>query len=275
MHRAIRVRVGGTINKALLDVLFASEKRKNMLLMLKDGPVEITSLLCDLNASRQALLPQAKVLEENYLVSKDGQSYELTSIGALILERMLPAIGTVNVLEENVDYWGSHDLDFIPEYLLRRLDELDPCTIIEPDIYNIFELNEEFIETSKKSEYVNSFISFLHPDHLQIFLDLMDRDIDASLIVSENLFQKLREEYNDDFRELILTKSVKLFLYKDKMDLVSFSINDHCSVMRLLTKSYEYDSKQLVCKGQKALEWGQELFEYYRKRSVPVTSFEK
>ncbi len=246
-----------------------------MLLMLKDGPVDMKSLLCGLNTSRQALLPQAKVLEETHLVSKNGQSYELTSIGELILDRMLPAIGTVNVLEENVDYWGSHDLDFIPGYLLKRLEELDPCTLIEPDIYNIFELNEEFIETSKKSEYVNSFVSFLHPDHLQIFLDLMDRDIDASLIVSEKLFEKIREEYFEDFRELLSTDSVKLFIYKDKMDLVSFSINDHCSVMRLLTKSHEYDSKQLVCKGQNALEWGQELFEYYRKRSVPVTSFKK
>jgi predicted transcriptional regulator len=43
-----------------------------------------------LNTTRQALLPRVRTLEDHYLVSHDRDTYELTSIGKLIVDEMIP-----------------------------------------------------------------------------------------------------------------------------------------------------------------------------------------
>lgn len=259
------------MNKSLIDVLFASEKRKNMLLMLREGPVEMSSLLDSLNTNRQSLLPQAKMLEENHLVSKKDDTYELTTIGYLMVGRMEPLLGTLDVFGSDVDYWGTHNLGFIPPHLLERISEIESCTIVEPKVSNIFDLNRDFLEESMRSKSFSSFVSFLHPDYIQIFYNLFNGGVDSTFIMSDKLFEKLKLDHYDNFKKILLTRSINFFVYKKEMDLVSFSQNDHCLILRLLTKDNEYDSKQLVCRGPRAMKWGDDFFEYYKQQSIPIT----
>ena len=69
----------------LLDVLFKSEKRKNELLLLQDGPMDMETILTSLGTTRQSLLPQLKILVQHHLISKKDDTYELTTIGNLLL----------------------------------------------------------------------------------------------------------------------------------------------------------------------------------------------
>ena len=46
------------MKKSLIDVLFMSEKRKRVLLLLQDGTKEMEDILKSLDTTRQALLPQ-------------------------------------------------------------------------------------------------------------------------------------------------------------------------------------------------------------------------
>ena len=73
------------MKKTLIDVIFASEKRKAVLLLLKEEPKETQDILKSLDTTRQALLPQMKVLEEHHLVSHYNDTYELTTIGKPLL----------------------------------------------------------------------------------------------------------------------------------------------------------------------------------------------
>lgn len=127
------------MKKALLYVVFASEKRKNVLLLLQDGPQEMGYLLRSLDTTRQALLPQMRVLEEHYLVTNDKDIYELTNVGKLITEKMSHPLKMTDVLDVDVEYLGTHKLDFIPSHLLKRLDKLGPCNLITIALHEIFE----------------------------------------------------------------------------------------------------------------------------------------
>jgi predicted transcriptional regulator len=51
------------------------------LIILQEGPTEMENLLKYLETTRQALLPQTKILEDNYLVTHYNDTYELTIIG--------------------------------------------------------------------------------------------------------------------------------------------------------------------------------------------------
>lgn len=59
----------------LLDVLFASEKRRSVLLLLQDESKEMDFFLKSLDMTRQSLLPQIKVLEEHHLISHHKDTY--------------------------------------------------------------------------------------------------------------------------------------------------------------------------------------------------------
>ena len=61
------------MNSSLLDLILFSEKRKDFLLLLKEGPKSIEEILEKLQVSRTALLPQIKKLKEENLVIHENE----------------------------------------------------------------------------------------------------------------------------------------------------------------------------------------------------------
>ena len=102
------------MKKPLLDVLFASEKRKQVILQLKDGAKEMEDILSTLDTTRNALLPQIRMLEEHYLVSHSQDAYELTILGKMVADQITPLIDTVETFDSDIEYWGTHNIDFLP-----------------------------------------------------------------------------------------------------------------------------------------------------------------
>ncbi|MDW7731571.1 MAG: winged helix-turn-helix domain-containing protein [Methanolobus sp.] len=260
------------MKKNLLDVIFASDKRKNVLLLLQDGPLEMEFLLNSLHTSRQALLPQIRMLEDHKLLCKNtGDVYELTVIGKLIVREMVPLLGLVDVLDKNIDYWGTHDLGFIPPHLLKRLNQLQPSTVIEPELSVIYEINRDFKEKARESKSMTSFTTFLFPDYTSFLSELKDLEVEMSLIITNELFQKIKKENYEFLRTFVTEGHGKLFLYSEDVHVVSFSQNDHCILFRLFYKDGNFDNKVLMVHGPKALGWGKELFEHCKQNSMPVT----
>lgn len=125
----------------LLGVLFTSEKRKNVILLLRDGPQEMDFILSCLSTSRQALLPQMKILKKRKLLCQSDDVYGLTSIGKLIADKMKPLLDLIETVDENSHYLKTHKVDGIPEPFLRRLHEIKNFVLFEPSHINSHELN--------------------------------------------------------------------------------------------------------------------------------------
>jgi len=258
------------MKKALLDILFMSEKRKNTLLLLKDGPQEMEYLLKRLDTTRQALLPQIRVLEEHYLVTHDKDTYRLTPIGKLIIKDTIPILDVLDVIEENIEYWGTHKLDFISPQLLERIDKLKGCTVIELPLHEIFEENKQFTEGAKKSKTVYTITSYAFPNFEKILSQLIANNVSISVIVTKELFEKLVIEHFSKIKELIEVPNIRLYIYPHTLDFLQISINDYNVLLELLTKEGNYDNKNVICSNESALEWGKDLFEYYLEKSVLI-----
>jgi predicted transcriptional regulator len=258
------------MKKALLDVLFKSEKRKHVLLLLKDEARGMEDLLSSLNTTRQALLPQIKVLEENYLVSRDRDTYELTTIGKLIVDEMIPFLSTLEVLDD-IDYWGTRKLDFIPPHLFKRINELQKCEIIRPSSVDVHDLNKTVMKTSYMSEFQRALCTFYHPDFPKFFSGLMQNNADVYLITTPEVFDKLRTERIADFEELLKNELFHFYVCSLKMDFLAIVFNNYHLLMRPLKSDGEIDSNHILCSNPPALEWANELFEYYLKESVLIT----
>lgn len=256
--------------RPLIDVIFMSEKRKNLLLLLRNGPRKMEEILETLDVTRHAMLPQIKILSQSGLVIKARDICRLTEMGEIIVDDMVPLMGTIDALEGNYHYWAEHDLSPIPIHLLRRIRELRGCHILEPDLNDMFELNKELVEQALGSSFIMGATSFLHPAFPSFLLDLVEKGIDVSIIMSENALEKHIQEYKYELETFLVSKGGKLFVYPGDMELASLFVTDEFLMMCLFDKNGNYDRKDLVFCSENALQWAKELFEYYLFRSKPI-----
>jgi predicted transcriptional regulator len=258
------------MKKPLLDVIFASEKRKGVLLLLRDGAKEMDFLLRSLNTNRQALLPQMKILEEHYLIDHYDDTYELTTVGRLTVDEMASLVGTLDTFDIDIEYWGTRNLDFIPLFLLKRMNDLRECKIITPPITELYSLHKTYHE-KKITKYVYTFGNLFYPDYRTKFTEMIDNSITINYIISEDLLNKVRTEYYEDFKVFIKSKYFNLYVYNKKMNFLFFTFDDYHIVINSLKKDGDFDNKYMLCNTEDALKWGKDLFEYYLKDSTLIT----
>lgn len=258
------------MKKRLLDVVFASDKRKNVLLFLQDGAKEMNTLLELLDTTRHSLLPQMKILKEHRLIFQYNGTYELTTIGQLIVKDMIPLLNKIDVIDVGVDYWGSRRLDFIPAHLIEKIGQLKDCEIINPPITELFSMHKSFNVDYKVSPRVYVVTSTLYPNFDSMITELLDNDVDFHYVVSQELFHKIRTEYQKEFTDFINNEFFHMYVYTKEMKFLYFTFDSVHSLISALNDNGEFDYKFMLCKGQSAVEWTRELYEYILKDSTPV-----
>jgi predicted transcriptional regulator len=229
-------------------------------------------LLRSLDTTRQALLPQLKTLEHHYLISHYDDSYELTTTGKLVVDKMKPLLGTLGIFDKDIEYWGTCDLDFIPPQLQARLRELEPCNLVTAvPTAELCEPSKHAVENARKSTFQLSVTTFLFPNFKSILEDFKDHGVSMWLVISEELLTKIKEGKNENLKILLRSDHNKLYLYPKRMGFVSFGHNDFSFMMRVFNKTGTYDHKYMSSDSPSALIWARELFEHYLKESIPVT----
>ena len=99
---------------------------------------------------------------------------------------------------------------------------------------------------------------------------MIDNNVDVSMVINQEVYDKFKLDHYDDFKEIIDTKLMSLYLYPKSLEFVSFILADECINLKLLTLHNQYDQKKIIISNPATAEWGKELFEYYRKRSTLI-----
>jgi predicted transcriptional regulator len=259
------------MKKNLLDVLFLSEKRKMVLLLLRDGARETEYLLKSLDTTRQALLPQIKILEEHYLVDHYDDIYELTTVGKIIVNYMVPLLDTLDTFDTDIDYWSTHEIDFIPSELLKRMGELKDCDIVSPSLTDIFSFHSLFHVNNKMPDSVYTVTAFLYPEFDSLLREMLENNISSYFIFSQELLDKIITEHHTEFETLLKNDNFKMYVYNKDTKVLFFTFDDTHLLMSLLRTNGEVDNKYILCTSREALEWAKDLFEYYLENSTPIT----
>ncbi|WP_292461770.1 winged helix-turn-helix domain-containing protein [Methanolobus sp.] len=259
------------MKRPIVEILLSSEKRKKTLMLLQDGPREMEAILRSLDTTRTALLPQMKVLKERHLVSQHDDIYELTTIGKLIVKEMASFLKIAETFGENSDYLGTHCIDFIPEYLLEKLPLLGSYDVINIPIYEMFNPDIEMYQKALKSKYWFEASSVLYPTFHDFYVQMIEHNIDISVIITRDFYEKAKEDYYDHLKEIVDLEFISLYVYPGDLGFASLIVTDECIRFRLFTHEHILDSKKLQICGPAALEWGKELLEYYRQQSTIIT----
>ncbi|WP_319506797.1 winged helix-turn-helix domain-containing protein [uncultured Methanolobus sp.] len=284
------------MQSSLLDTLFLSEKRKELLLFLKDGTKNSDDIKTAFDFPWKSMIPQIKKLVEWDLISYKNGICSLTTMGEVIVENMERFLMTLKTHELYRNYWLEHDLSPIPKKLICRIGELGHCEILEPTLPDIFEQQEEILRRMDGSDRIMTFVSVYHPAQLIILsefiehgtrLDLiMTEDVykivkgdirpNLSLIQNENsIFTSLKEEYEKEIGNLFEDKLSEIFVYRGNLKPLTIIVTDKFLSMTLLSKGGKYDNSSIMSSEPSAISWGEALFTHYKERSDRLTETER
>lgn len=222
-------------------------------------------ILSCLSTSRQALLPQMKILKERNLLYQSHDTYGLTSVGKLIADEMKPFLDTIETLDENSYYMTTHKTDGIPEPFLKRIREIKDFVLVEPSHVNSHELNRDHTAKALESKAVYFVSTYMHPNSLYILDELVKRGIDVSIIFSAELARKVFAENRELSQFYLKCDNVKFYTYEKKIAISNLTVTDTGFQLRLLFKDEGFSNKQVVCYNPEARKWGKDLYDYYMK----------
>ncbi len=258
------------MENSLLDLVLLSEKRKNVLLLLLEGPKDIETIKKALNASATSVQPQVKKLKEKHLIVQEKDLYRLSEIGKIVADKMKPLVDTLFVLEENTDYWADREVSYIPSFLLRRINEFGHCTTIEPQIDHMFEMIPEYVKNTENAKKLAAAIPYFHPLFPSFYLKIAEKDVPVSLILPESVLKRWVEDYREATEKFIKMENTRLFVCANCERLPAIAVADNFMAMALFPKNTVFDRKYVICFEPGALAWGKELYDYYERLSRQI-----
>lgn len=81
------------------EILFKSEVRMRLLILLNGQTLDVESLCKHLGVDEQTLTHHLRILEEHYLIESHSETYELTTIGKLLTDKLATLIETLDKID--------------------------------------------------------------------------------------------------------------------------------------------------------------------------------
>lgn len=262
------VRIGAKIG--LMELIFRSERRRILLIFLKDRPRSIDEIQEHLCVGSVSILPQLKKLKDRKLVIQKDHTYELSIMGKVIVEKMPPLLDTLEVLEDNFDYWSRRNFEGVPQVLRNRICELKNCRLIRPDLSHMFELDPEFVKNLLFSRQVLGFSSYFHPSFISLYLEIAKKEAEISLMLTEPVLKRFKADYSEDLRTLIGFEHVNLSLFPKGSKLADFTVTDRFFMLTVFPQIKSFEHESLFSSEPQALKWGTDLFSHLQKEAVQV-----
>ncbi|AKB23722.1 Transcriptional regulator, ArsR family [Methanosarcina sp. MTP4] len=258
------------MESSLVDLVFRSDKRKNLLLLLENGSKNIDDIKNELDVTATSILPQIKKLIDSDLIVQEDKMYSLTLLGEFIVKKVKPLISALDVVEQNSTYWTGHDLNAIPRNLLERISELEGCILIEPDLNHIYEPAQEIIDNMGNSKRVATFASYFNPSYLPLYVELGRKEVELSLNFTQSVWDHLSSEHYDMIKEVMEMENVSLYVSREGTKPTEITITDKIMLLGLFDKNGKFDQQFVMSGKPRALRWGQELYDYFKTLSKQV-----
>jgi predicted transcriptional regulator len=253
----------------LIDVVFRSQKRRDLLLLLGKEPRTMEEIKILLDVSPTAILPQIKRLTDSDLVIQKSGSYELTDMGDQVFKKVQSLVNVLTLLEQD-NYWIEHDLSGIPKYLLDRIGDLKDCKLVEPDPSQIFEPSTELLSFFSSSRYLMVFSSFYRPEFLPLYTRLARLESDITLIFTESVLEKFMQNYEKKIRKLATLQNTELFVCNDGAKLAELMVSDRGMMISLFDNNGRFYYEYMSCSEPEAVNWAKELFEFYKSKAWQI-----
>ncbi len=249
--------------------LYRSRLQTEILLSLSEGGKTLLQLREITGSSSQSVIPRIRKLEAMYLLEKHKNEYRLTPSGKIIASRIADFSRTLVVMNKHSKYWANHYLEGIPEALLNEIGDIFDFEIIHDTNVNIFNVYSNYLKIVKEAGKISGISPIMHPGLADALGERIIEGISVELIVSRDVALQLKHEpYLGKIKVLAGNKNFRLMVTDEKVRL-GLTVTDKCLSLGLYKKDgVTYDTTtDLSNFDRRAIEWGERLFEYYKKRA--------
>jgi predicted transcriptional regulator len=254
----------------LLNVISASDKRRNLLILLNSGPKEWDDIKKILKVTSTGMLPQVKILEEERLIDREGRKFSLTPMGKVLATQMEPLIRTMEVFDRDRKFWQEHNIGVLPHEILLTIGDLGNYEIVEVPDEDLFNINP-FLASLAQAKTIRGITHTVHPKFPEFFTALARKGTQSSLILTPNVYKIVSENYADLLAEYLRCSTACLYVSKENLKF-SFAVSDTYFSISLFYNSGIFDSKHdVTSRDASALSWGDQIFSYYRKQSKKIS----
>ncbi|WP_342303837.1 winged helix-turn-helix domain-containing protein [Methanolobus sp. ZRKC5] len=258
-------------SKGILSILTFSEKRKDILFLLEEKPCTLSDIKEYFNVSSPEISPRIKEMVNYNLIKKADKHYQITPIGLAMIRHFRPFLEIIETIEKNESFWKEHYLDDIPQSMIDNLMELKNSELVSDSIENIYESHKTFTENISKSSFLKGVSSIFIPTYPDFVVGMAERNVPTSLILTEKVFSKVRDEHREKLEYYLNASQTELFVVDDIK--VAFVVTDVFFSMSLFFNPDTYDPRDdLVGYDRSSLKWGSDLFDHYKGMSRQIPS---
>ncbi|MHB8101333.1 MAG: helix-turn-helix transcriptional regulator [Methanosarcina sp.] len=257
-----------------INLIFSSDKRRDLLFLLKKEPRDVDTIKELLKVDAGSIQPHIKKMKDYDLITEENKIYRLSKKGEVIVENMQLLLNVVEVFEENAEYWKTHDLSSIPDFLLERIEELGHFELLEPGAEHLAETPKVLLENMLTSREIMTFVSYFHPESPSIYANLAEKGAEVKLCMTENVARRLFSSYKDEAKKLCRGRNSKLFILRKNVSIPSVIVTDRFLAFKLFETDGKLRDQLVLCFGEEALCWGKELFHYCMETAEPLNEKE-
>jgi len=260
------------MRSSLITILLSSEKRTDLLLLLKEKPRAIEEINDELNTNSVAILPQLKKLKENRLVVQENRVYDLSLLGRIIVRKIEPLVKAFRLLEDNYGYWSGLRPGGIPAGFFKRMEEFvayNPERYHGDDISSVY---REMTESFRNSKKILLIISSLNSRYPGICTEHAKKGSKVSILLTQPVFETFGTEFEKELDTLLLLDNSEVYVLENDVVLPTVAVTDTMVLTCFSSGNPQNESNSMVSFGDEAVQWGLDLFEYFRALAKPLIS---
>ncbi len=238
------------------------------MISLLNGEKKLADLKADVSMRETSILHVMKEFEALSLTTKAEGTYKLTSLGVIEGQLCREYYLSAEVIERFKDFWLSHDLSVIPPNLLLKIGSLKDSVFVKAGATELTKVHETFVQLLLSSKRIKGISPIFHPDFVVAIQHVLEEGDSAALIMSPQVLAKTLTSVKLEQMEEYLKKE-KLRIFLNEKPKVALAVTDKCLSLGLFSLNQEYDYRaDLVSFSQRAIDWGEELFENVLKNST-------
>lgn len=244
----------------------SSSVRSDIVGDLAGEPATTDELLETLDASSSAIYNALGELEDATLLAEQSNTWTLTGSGRLVADVVQQRAQTEDVLADVNQYLQTHDLSVLPQQFRLRLGELQGATVLEA---TDTEPNRVVREVSDRLATATR-ASVVSPIYIESYATNMPDSSASRLVLDEAVARSaIAEQQSSESAPTADSLAVRVA----NVDF-ALGVTDAELLLSLPRLDGQYDSDaELVVERDRALDWGEELFEAVWMTATPVREF--
>jgi predicted transcriptional regulator len=257
-------------NPEIVKLAVCSDLRKNILISLNEGDKSLGDLRERLDISSTTAIHALRDLEKHRLTQQDkDRKYCLTNIGSIIALKLMDFEDAAEILTKHERFWLEHDLSGIPEQLLGKIGWLKDSEVVQINSLDIVKTHESFVRFMKPAKWIKGVTPIFSADYPAVFKEIIEKNVSTQVILTDAVLKKSIDAIGKEYFDKLISKYMFDLLATDENLKVAFTVTDAFLSIGLFTNNGLYDpTHDLVSTDSRAIQWGIELFEYYRGKSM-------